>query len=213
MTTSTLLHAQQRDFVCQTGMKVSKSIHRAWELSLGSQASFNQNMREMWFAYSDVGAAYHINRNLTTEIHSRNIRFRRLDNQYARRQLFYHTISWSKSFGKFGVSVRNRVQQLVYGEYFDDNYKNPRWYNRDRVQLRYRFNYYWSAYASGEVLIPLNHTSRKGIDQFRIASGINYTCNDFIRFDVYYQLQQQLQRTSGNNTYFVLGLNTSISIP
>ncbi len=208
-----IAQGQQQDFVGLTGISVSKNISRAWDVSLGGQGMFNQNLHELWFAFADASIGYKINRNINTELHSRSIQFRLLDNSYQGRQLFYHTISWSKGVGRFSFSVRNRIQQLIYGEHFHDDYKGPVWYNRDRFAVRYRINYYWSPYASAEIMVPLNHTRRSGIDQYRIAGGISYTLNDRVRFDTYYQIQQQLQRSTGNNTYFVLGFNTSIKLP
>jgi hypothetical protein len=205
--------AQQRDFVGLSGATMSKNINRGWDVSLGGQAMFNQNLHEMWFAFADASVGYKPNRNINIELHSRSIEFRRLDNAYERRQLFYNTISWSKSSGRWSFSLRNRIQQLIYGEHFNDEFKGPLWYNRDRLAIRYRINYYFAPYASAEFMVPLNNYLRQGIDQYRIAAGISYTLNDYVRFDSYYQIQQQLQRASGNNTYFVLGFTTSIKLP
>ena len=205
--------AQQRDFVGLSGVTMSKNINRGWDVSLGGQAMFNQNVHEMWFAFVDASVGYKPNRNINIELHSRTIQFRRLDNAYERRQLFYNTISWSKSSGRWSFSFRNRIQQLIYGEHLNDAFKGPVWYNRDRIAIRYRINYFLAPYASAEIMLPLNNYRRQGIDQYRIAAGISYTVNDLVRFDGYYQIQQQLQRTSGNNTYFVLGFTTSIKLP
>jgi hypothetical protein len=109
------LVAQQQDFVGVTGLSVSKKLNRSWDVSLGSQASFNQNLHELWFAYADASIGYSFNRNFSTELHMRQIEFRSLENSYERRQLFYHTLQWNKGFGKWSISVRNRLQQLVYG--------------------------------------------------------------------------------------------------
>ena len=205
--------AQQRDFVGLSGVTMSKNINRGWDVSLGGQAMFNQNLHEMWFAFADASIGYKPIRNINIELHSRTIQFRRLDNAYERRQLFYNTISWSKSSGRWSFSFRNRIQQLIYGEHLNDAFKGPVWYNRDRIAIRYRINYFLAPYASVEIMLPLNNYRRQGIDQYRIAAGISYTVNDLVRFDSYYQIQQQLQRTSGNNTYFVLGFTTSIKLP
>lgn len=210
---ATTVCSQQKDFTGLSGITLSKNISRAWDVSLGTQAMFNQNLHELWFAFLDGSVGFRIKRNLNTELHVRAIQFRQLDNTYSQRNLFYHTLTWSKSLGRWGVGLRNRVQQLVYGEHFNDGFKGPVWYNRNRVAIRYRINYFWSPYISMEGLVPLNHVRRKGFDQYRIATGVSYTRNDFVRFDIFYQIQQQLQRSAGNSTFFVIGFNTSIKIP
>jgi Protein of unknown function (DUF2490) len=207
------LRAQQNDFVLLTGMSVTKNINRAWDLSLATQLNFNQNVHELWFGFADASIGYKLRRNLNSEFHMREIQYRQPDNSYRARRLFYHTLTWSKGIGKWSFSVRNRLQQLIYGEHFSDDFKGPLWYNRDRIAVRYRINYYWAPYASAECMLPLNRPTRSGIDQYRVALGMSYTANDYVRVDSYYQIQHQLQRSAGNNTYFVLGLNLSIKIP
>jgi hypothetical protein len=208
-----VMRAQQHDFVGVSGLTVSKKLNQSWDVSLGAQASFNQNMHELWFAFSDASIGYKIDRNFSTEFHMRQIGFRNLENSYELRQLFYHTIQWSKGFGKWSIGIRNRLQQLVYGEHFNDAYRGPVWYNRNHFSARYRLNYYWALNATADVMVPLNHIRRRGVDQFRYSVGVSYTYSERLRFSTYYQVQQQLQRSGGNNTYYVLGLLTSINLP
>ncbi len=208
-----MLRAQQSDFVLITGMGVTKNLNRAWDLSVGTQLNFNQNAQELWFGFADASIGYRLNRNWNSEFHMREIQYRQLDNSYRARRLFYHTLTWSKGFGKWSFSARNRLQQLIFGEHFSDDFKGPLWYNRNRIAVRYRINYYWAPYLSAECMLPLNRPTRNGIDQYRVAMGMSYTANDYVRVDSYYQIQHQLQRSSGNNSYFVLGLNLSIKIP
>lgn len=210
---SVTAHSQQQDFVFQPGFSVSKNLNRAWDLSLGSQLSFNQNAQELWFAFADASIGYRINRNLNIEIHAREIQSRQLNNSYQARHLFYNTITYSKSFGKWSFSLRNRLQQLVYGEHFSDSFKGPLWYNRNRLAIRYKINYYWSPFVSVECMLPLNRPNRKSVDQYRVAAGLSYNFNEYLRTDFYYQLQQQLARSSGNDSFYVLGLNFAVKIP
>ena len=204
---------QQQDFVVQPGLSLTKNLNRAWDLAVSTQLSFNQNAQELWFVFGDASIGYRPNRNLNIELHAREIQYRQTDNSYRARHLFYNTITYSKGTGKWGVSIRNRIQQLVYGEHFLDGFRGPIWYNRNRLAIRYKINYFWSPYVSAECMLPLNRPNRKSIDQFRVAAGIGYTINEYIRTDIYYQLQQQLARSSGNDTFFVLGLNLVVKIP
>ena len=204
---------QQKDFVFQPGFSVTKNLNRTWDLSFAAQLSFNQNVHELWFAFADASIGYRLNRNINIELHAREIQSRLLDNSYRARHLFYNTITFSKGFGKWNLSFRNRLQQLVYGEHFSDSFKGPLWYNRNRLAIRYKINYYWSPYVSAECMLPLNRPNRKSVDQYRVAAGLSYNFNEYFRTDVYYQLQQQLARSSGNDSFYVLGLNFSVKIP
>lgn len=204
--------AQQKDFVGLTGFSATYKINRSWDLGAGTQAMFNQNLSELWIGFADVSAGFAITRSIKTELHYRKIQFRTLQNTYEDRNLFYHTISLSESRGRWSFVLRNRLQQLVYGEHFNDRYKGPRWYNRDRFTVKYRLNYYHSFYLAGEIFQPLNHPVRKKIDQYRASAGYLLTLSEALKLELYYQLQQQLHRSSGNNAFFVLGFNVYYKI-
>ncbi len=206
------VRGQQQDFVLLNGISVSKYLNRSWDLGASTQAMFNQNVSELWIAFGDVSIGYKTKYNINVEMHYRHILFRNLDNTMERRNMLYNTISWYEGFGRFTFMARNRLQQLVYGEFFDDNIRTPRWYNRTRFSIRYKINYYISPFLSAELFQPLNHPVRNGLDQYRVAAGITYQYSETLRFETFYQLQQQRLR-DGNNSNFVFGINAQIKIP
>jgi hypothetical protein len=172
---------------------------------------FSDNSRELWMSSSDFGIGYRFNKFISSEIHYRNVSIRRLNNQFENRNLFYHTITVQESKGKFLFSCRNRIQQLSFAEHFNDDYRSPRWYDRVRFSVSRRMNYYWSYGLNCELFYPLNNMERKGLDQLRIGSLITRKFNESFSTALSYQLQQQIGRT-GNNSYFVLGLQINYEI-
>ena len=201
-----IIIAQQKDFSGLLGVSATHNLDRSWDVSLAAQTLFNQNINELWIASADVGAGYQLNSNWKMEVHYRPIRFRNLDNNYESRNLFYHTLTYTKGAGKFSFSIRNRMQQLVYGDHFNDNFKGPRWYNRDKFTVKYRLDYYWSVSVAAESFLPLNNPARDKLDQLRTGVGIERTINDRMRIDGYYTIQQQLNR-KGNDTGYLAALN------
>jgi Protein of unknown function (DUF2490) len=203
--------SQQKDFIGLSGFSVSKQLSRSLDISISEQVLFNQNLSEFWIGFGDFSVGLKLNKHINTELHYRRITIRGLNDNFENRNLLFHTLSYSKSFGKFSFSLRNRIQQLVYGEYFSDNQREPRWYNRDKLNVRYRFNYYWSTFVATEVFVPLNHPRREGIDQARISCGLVYQFNDYFRIESYYQIQQQLNRV-GNDSNYLLGVNAMLRL-
>lgn len=201
-----LASAQQRDFRGSTGLTLSHDINRAWEVNGSVQTLFYQNLHELWIANADIGIGFNITNNLKTELHVRAIRFRSLRNDYESRSLYYHTLSYAESIGKWGISVRHRTQQLVYGDHWNDAYKGPVWYMRDRIAIRYKLDYYWTPYISAETFVPLNHSRRHGVDQWRWAIGVVRTFTDRFRMDFRYQRQQPTQRLM-RSTNFLATIN------
>lgn len=203
--------AQQEDFIGQAAVYGLYAINPSWEASLGAQALFNQNIAELWSAMGDAGIQYRITRHWTTGLHYRLIRFRETDNRYSTRQLFFHTLTYADGHNDFSWSVRSRTQQLVFGDLFDDAPRGPRWYNRMRLRLAYRFDYYWSIYSSAELFLPLNRPGPVVPDQWRQNNGITYTFNDHVRIDLSFSSQFQVNRR-GNDSRFGMLTNLYFSL-
>ncbi|MFM9984279.1 MAG: DUF2490 domain-containing protein [Flavobacteriales bacterium] len=188
------------------GFSASHSLNKSWEVNSSIQTLFYQNLSELWIANADLGIVYNVNNHWKTELHVRAIKFRSLMNDYENRSLYFHTLTYSDSWKNFGLSIRHRTQQLVYGDHWNDAFKGPVWYLRDRVTLKYKVNYYWTPFVACETFVPLNHSRREGIDQWRFSLGVVRTFSDRFRMDFRYQLQQPTQRLV-RSTNFLANIN------
>ncbi len=175
------------------------------------QALFNENATEFWMSGADGGIGIRINEHFSTELHSRWVQFKSPRNIIESRALFFHTISYNNRIGKVHFTLRNRVQQLVFVEHLNDQYRNPRWYNRLRFTASHRLNYYYGVGVNTEFFYPLNNPSRKTIDQMRIGASVERKFNEHWEVSIGYQLQQLLARV-GNNRYFVASFQTTLSL-
>lgn len=177
-----------------TGITFQKTVSKSFDLTLMHQDIFNQNVAELWISSLDFGAGYRITSKLKLELHYRFSQFRNLDNRYEPRNLFYTTLAYGRTYGKWSILLRSRLQSLVYGGHFDDQYKGPIWYSRNRLNVKYRVNYYWQPFVSFEVHAPTNLPHRKHIDQIRYACGLIRHFSDRTRLELYVQRQQQVGR-------------------
>ena len=198
--------AQQNDFVLLQGVKLEKRLNQRVAGTLSVQNMFNQNVSEWWIGFVDAGITLRLAKGWDTQFHLRQIRLQTPENAVQHRQLYFHTLSWTGSKNKWAFSVRHRTQQLVFGEHFNNRFRGPFWYVRDRALVAYRINYYWRPYTAFEAFFPLNRPTRPTIDQVRWTLGFFRTFNDHFKLETFYQLQQPVQRPNATVRY-VWGVN------
>lgn len=181
------------DGVALVGLDVEKKWTRSFSTSVAHQTMFHQNFGQWWMSFMDAGLSFRYNEHWSAEIHARRIAFSLPNGSYQNRHLFYHTISYVKGVKNWSFSLRHRGQQLVYENHFDDSFKGPWWYFREKATIKYRFNYFWSGYTNAEIFFPLNRPNRPTVDQVRYGVGLIRTFNQNIRVEAYTQLQQPTQ--------------------
>lgn len=185
----------------------TRSIH----FRLSQQLLLNDNAREYWMAGTDASIGLRLNKSFSTELHTRAINFKSTDNTIDNRILFFHTISYRFKFAGLNFSLRNRLQQLIFAEHLNDEYRSPRWYNRVKFACNKQLNYYYNFGLNAEFFYPLNNPNRKTIDQVRYGVFGVRKFNDHFNLGLSYQIQQQLAR-NGNNRFYVLSIITGINI-
>ena len=94
-----------------------------------------------------------------------------------------------------------RFQNQYYPDFFGENYKQNIAYNRDKLTLRYRINYYLVPYVWGEIFYPLNNPHRNKIDRIRGNVGFYYIFNDHLRSEWYYTIAQELNQKNKKTVY------------
>lgn len=205
------VNAQQSDFVFQPGIMLEKKISRSIALRLYTQAFQNQNAGENASVFSELTLQYKINNRISITTGFRNGLYRSRSNDYDDRQLFSFAANYSKSRKNWTISLRSRFQRLYFGDFGSDNYRDPRNYLRYRISIKRKINYYFSPYLEYEAFQPLNIPKRQGLDQHRLSAGLNYTLNENLKFEAYYQIMKLTARTN-NKTNYILGLNTLIRL-
>lgn len=194
-------YTPQKDFRGYLGLNIEKKLSRSFSISIFNQNIFNQNLSELGTSFIDIGLTYKLNRNISFGADYRFIKHRNISNFYDTRQMLLADVTYSKGFSKFSLSARVRFQNQYYDQITGENYKPWSAYNRDKLTLRYKINYYLVPYISGEIFYPLNNTERKGIDRLRASAGFFYNFNDHLRSEWYYAVSEGLNRKTNNTTY------------
>ena len=194
---------QQKDFQGIVGLELEKKISPSFSFTLYNQELFNQNLAELSNAFIDAGITYKLNRNLSFEAGYRFIQQRNLNNVYHPRQMIYGDVTYSKGFKKISASLRARIQNSYYPLVVNDMKQTYVAYNRDRLTLRYRYNYFFAPFIYGELWYPINHPTHKKVDRVRGTLGFYYTFNDHLKTELYYSIMQELNQANKKTNYTI----------
>lgn len=184
---------------------VEKRLDRSWSLTGFVAGIANYDLHELGFAFGDLGVKYRLRKGISLNANYRYMERRNLENFYDVRQSIYCDLDLSEGIGRWSITSTVRAQRLHYVKLFD-GYRPPLSYLRVRVGLRYRVNYYWQPLIEGEVFQPLDHPTRRSVDQFRVMAGIGHTFNERWKVELYEQWQQQVNRPA-RDTYFLAAMN------
>ena len=190
----------QIDFRGTMLVHVEKKISTAWSLTGMAAGTLTYDFQELGFAWADLGAKYRINRHFGVNLNYRPLLSRNLRNFYRLRQILYADLDFSWSRRRWSYGGTARIQQSGFTDFFEAG-RSASWYSRNKFNIRYKADYYWQPFVEAELFVPIHHPSRKRPDQWRLAIGVNYTINRYIRVELSEQIQQQINRAPQNTNY------------
>lgn len=194
----------QNDFRMVTGFSIEKKLSRSLSFSFLNNEIFNQNLNELGVAFADAGINYKLNRQFSFGVNYRFVKRKNIENFYDDRQMIYGDAAYSKYFSRFSFSIRSRLQVQYYPKLFSSNYRTPQIYNRNKISLRYKINYYLNPYVSVENFMNLNAAGKRMLTDIRYTAGCYYAFNNFFKTEFYYSIDNGLNRVSRIN-YFTAG--------
>jgi hypothetical protein len=160
---------------------------------------------ELGVAFMDGGIKYRFNKTIGVNGNYRFLLKRNFNNFYDNRHIFYIDLDFSKNIQRYTFGGTCRAQTEFYDRIVNTT-RMPLVYNRTKVNMKYRLNYFLHPFTEIEIFYPLNHPVRKNIDQFRFALGSAYVLNKNIKIESYLQIRQQLHR-SVNYSVFLIATN------
>lgn len=194
----------QIDFRALSALNIEKKLTSEWSLTTMLAGIMTYDMQELGFAWIDGGVKYKLSRNFGVNANYRLFYRRNLDNFYDRRQVLYADLDYAKSFGRWSLGGTARVQSFFYNHIIE-GYRRPSVISRNRINLKYKLDYYWQFFAETEIFVPLNHPVRKRPDQIRGSLGLSRTFNRNFKLELYEQVQQIINRVP-HNTNFLTGV-------
>lgn len=201
-----LVHGQAQIDVRGLGsFNVEKRLDRNWSVTGFVAGIATYDLQELGFAFADAGLKYRLRRGITFNANYRYMLRRNLENFYDVRQTLYADLDLSQAIGRWTLTGTFRAQRLHYVKLFDA-YRPPLTYVRIRAGLRCKVDYYWQPLVEVEAFQPVDHPTRRSIDQVRVLLGVGYTFNDRWKVELYEQRQQQINRP-GADTYYLTAMN------
>jgi len=195
----------QTDFRGMFSINLEKKITQRLSITAMANGILTYDFQELGFAFYDGGVRYKISKIFSTNANYRFMQRLNLENFYDDRHLLYGDIDFSKNIGKWAIGGTARFQTQFFSA-FSDSYHYPLAYNRSKINLKYKVNYYWHPFAEIELFTPLNHPTRKNVDQVRASLGFHYTFNDYLNVEFFAQIRQQINRAP-RNTIFLTAVN------
>ena len=195
----------QIDFRSLLSVNIEKKVSKRVSFTIMPAAYATNDLQELGFAFLDAGIKCKLTKNFSTNFNYRFMLRRNLENFYDNRHIIYGDIDFAKGHKRWSFGGTARFQSLFYSHIFE-GYKTPLVYNRIKINVKYRVNYYWQPFTEFEFFVPLDHPVRKTVDQLRGSLGVAYTINNKIKVEVYEQIQQQINRAP-HNTYFLTAIN------
>jgi len=197
------LVAQQQDFQGVVSLGFEKKISPSVSLAFLNEERFSQNLSEMAYSFFDGGINYKVNYHWTVGANYRYLFLRDLNNDYQGRNVVYGDVTYSKGIRKFSFSIRARMQTSFYPLVINDVKQNSVTYNRDRVTIRYKYNYYLVPFLYSEIFVPIDHPTHQYPDRVRVGAGLNYNFNDHLKSEIYYQIARELNQSNKKTNYAV----------
>ncbi len=194
---------QQKDFQGILGIGLEKKISQSVSLTVSNQELLNQNLLELRNAFIDAGITCKLNRNFSLGVNYRFVLQRDLNNLYHPRQMIYGDLSYGRIFKKFSATFRARIQNSYYPLVINETKQTSIAYNRDRLTIRYRFNYYFSPFMYGELWYPINHPTQEKVDRVRGALGFYYSFNDQLKTQLYYSITKEMNQSNKKTNYAI----------
>jgi hypothetical protein len=195
-----VLSAQRQiDFREQTNVRAEYRFTQDFSFAVMAAAILTNDLNEVGFAYFDGCLGYKITPNIGVNANYRQLFRRNLYNNYDRRHVLYADLDYTKGLpGPWTFTGTIRLQGQFFNHLFSEGPRQPTWYARTRVGLRYKINYYWQPFVESEMFTPLFNPQKPLPDQLRASLGFSYTFNRHIRVEFYEQMQREINSKTGN---------------
>ncbi|HEU4717001.1 MAG TPA: DUF2490 domain-containing protein [Bacteroidia bacterium] len=195
-------------------LNVNKKLTQNFTLRFSHEGRFTQNDSRLTYYFGDFGAEYEIPKTHFGILLDYVFIRKELPEYWSTRHQFYTALTYGKKFGKFSVHDR----QMFLGQVKDVNTsidgRYPEWYVRNKLTLKYKFNFFWSAYVAEELYWHINIPRPDALPHFnrvRYFAGLFFKPDNHNEFEVYYLIEQHMNTTAPPHN-FVLGVGYELSL-
>jgi hypothetical protein len=201
-------------------INIEKRFGNAFSVSLEQQNRFSYNMSRYTRGSFDIGFNLNINKHIRFCADYIFIESRAKNDNFLPRHWYSGAIVLKHEVNRWKFLYRN-LFQARYG--YTGDLLNVRYYDRNKVTVKYEATKRFSFYLSEEIYIPVNSPQATGLDRSRSYAGMNLKMSKRQVLEFYFLYQTQLQKNewftqknSYDNSllkrYFVYGIGYSLVI-
>jgi predicted porin len=200
-----MLYSQNQDFRSWWNVDVSTDINKDLAASFKLGQRFRSNSLQFDRSLATFALEVDLPKGFSAEGGIRYILLKDDGRNFVSRYRIHGDISYSHRFDRLRIAFRERVQ---YG--FDDlnsidDYSSNKLTNRNRASVKYDiFGIPFSLQASYEIFLAIGGEEKLLISDHRIRAGFEYKISQNTDLDVYYLLDQEVNRNDPLQSHILL---------
>lgn len=165
-------------------------------------ARVDQNITQLNYTYSDIGATYKFNKNIQTSLNYRFINKLNKTQEFSLRHRLYWTITLKKKIKPFTIVYRHRIQYQLEDMYSSENGQTARYYTRSKLTLKYDLNRF-TPYIASELITKIVDWDQLESRKFRLFGGCSYQFNKTDELNLYYLIDKQINQKDPLTNYVI----------
>jgi len=199
------------DWGGQVSVEISKKIIKKLTLSFEEEFRLHKNFsRADRFSHS-LDLTYKPFKFLKGGVSYNLLNYYDLQDGWDYRHRYNIHLTGDKSFGRFNVALRERLQGTYRPQALIDH--NPKWYLRSRVKVEYDIRKsHFEPFASAEMYYSLNDPdpANRSINRWRFIAGSKYNINKKNNLQLYYRYTNYADQDDNNGHMICIGYSVDI---
>jgi len=173
---------------------LEKKISKKFSIHLDQKNRFDNNMSRFELSYAKAGISYKINKHIKIlGGYAFRVKLKKTDALSYRHQI-YAAVVFSKEIKRWKFMFRNLVQVQYRDIYTDEEGLTARYYDRNKITVKYEATKRYSFYLSEEVNIIINNPQATCLRRSRSSAGMFIKTCKHQELELYFSFQAQLQK-------------------
>ena len=199
-------------------INAGKSLTRNLDARFSHEGRFTSNASRLTYFFGDFGLEYHFPKThfslvLDYVLIRKLVEKQQKPQYWSTRHQFYTAVMWKKKLGDFELHDRQMIMSQVKDIHSSTDGKIPDWYLRNKLTVKYNFNFYWSVYAAEELYWHVNTPQPDAlphVNRMRYFIGGFYRPDKRNEFELYYLVEQHMHEADPPRN-FVIGAGYTFS--
>jgi len=181
------------DVQIRASIFLEKKLGKKFSVHLNQQNRWSNNAMEFNRAYADIGVTFKLHKKIRLMADYVLIQRKKDNGLFTTRHWYYVAAILRHDMGRWRFSYRNMFQAR-FNNMNSEHGQLPRYYNRNKLMVKYDITKRLGAFVGGEIFIPLNNPQLKGIERTRSLVGMEINTFKNQQLELYFMYQVRLQQ-------------------